>query len=97
MNYAWPAAEMAVLGPRGAVNILYRRELAAADDTDAKREELMEDFRDEFANPYKPAERGYIDDVIEPQNTRARLIDDLALLDRKRVNNPPKDHGNIPL
>jgi acetyl-CoA/propionyl-CoA carboxylase carboxyl transferase subunit len=97
MNYAWPAAEMAVLGPRGAVNILYRSELAEADDTDAKREELMEDFRDEFANPYKPAERGYIDDVIEPQNTRARLIDDLALLDRKRVNNPPKDHGNIPL
>jgi acetyl-CoA/propionyl-CoA carboxylase carboxyl transferase subunit len=97
MNYAWPAAEMAVLGPRGAVNILYRRELAEADDTDEKREELMAEFRDEFANPYKPAERGYIDSVIQPQNTRARLIDDLSLLDRKRVDNPPKDHGNIPL
>jgi acetyl-CoA/propionyl-CoA carboxylase carboxyl transferase subunit len=97
MNYAWPAAEMAVLGPRGAVNILYRDDLAAADDIGAKREELMSEFREEFANPYKPAERGYIDDVIEPQDTRARLIDDLALLDSKRVDSPPKDHGNIPL
>ncbi|MFC6962178.1 acyl-CoA carboxylase subunit beta [Halocatena marina] len=96
-NYAWPMAEMAVLGPRGAVNILYRRELTAADDTDAKREELMDDYREEFANPYKPAERGYIDDVIEPKKTRARLIDDLDLLECKRVDNPPKDHGNIPL
>jgi acetyl-CoA/propionyl-CoA carboxylase carboxyl transferase subunit len=97
VNYAWPGAEMAVLGPRGAVNILYRNEIAAADDPDAKRQELMDEFREEFAHPYGPAKRGFIDDVIEPQATRARLIDDLDLLQRKREDTPPKDHGNIPL
>ncbi|MFB6084146.1 MAG: acyl-CoA carboxylase subunit beta [Halorientalis sp.] len=97
VNYAWPGAEMAVLGPRGAVNILYREEIANADDPDAKRQELMDEFREEFAHPYGPAKRGYIDDVIEPQNTRKRLIDDLELLERKREDTPPKDHGNIPL
>ncbi|MFB6171214.1 MAG: acyl-CoA carboxylase subunit beta [Haloarculaceae archaeon] len=97
VNYAWPNAEMAVLGPRGAVNILYRRELKAAEDTDALRADLIEEYREEFANPYKPAERGYVDDVIEPKETRRRLIDDLDLLDRKRTESPPKDHGNIPL
>ncbi|MFB6165371.1 MAG: acyl-CoA carboxylase subunit beta [Haloarculaceae archaeon] len=97
VNYAWPGAEMAVLGPRGAVNILYREEIARADDPDAKRQELMAEFREEFAHPYGPAERGYIDDVIEPAATRARLIDDLDLLSRKRADTPPKDHGNIPL
>ncbi|MFB6178690.1 MAG: acyl-CoA carboxylase subunit beta [Halorientalis sp.] len=97
VNYAWPGSEMAVLGPRGAVNILYRKELAAADDPDAKRQELMDEFREEFAHPYGPAKRGYLDDVIEPQDTRKRLIDDLDLLERKREDTPPKDHGNIPL
>ncbi|WP_299267588.1 acyl-CoA carboxylase subunit beta [Halorientalis sp.] len=97
VNYAWPGAEMAVLGPRGAVNILYREEIANADDPDDKRQALMDDFREEFAHPYGPAKRGYLDDVIEPQNTRKRLIDDLDLLERKREDTPPKDHGNIPL
>ncbi|WP_336339131.1 acyl-CoA carboxylase subunit beta [Haloarcula brevis] len=97
VNYAWPGSEMAVLGPRGAVNILYRTEIAEADDPDAKRQELMDEFRDEFANPYGPAKRGYLDDVIEPKDTRKRLIQDLELLERKREDTPPKDHGNIPL
>ncbi|WP_434530727.1 acyl-CoA carboxylase subunit beta [Haloarcula sp. NS06] len=97
VNYAWPGSEMAVLGPRGAVNILYRNEIADADDPDAKRQELMDEFRDEFANPYGPAKRGYLDDVIEPKETRKRLIQDLDLLQRKREDTPPKDHGNIPL
>ncbi|MBV0922979.1 acyl-CoA carboxylase subunit beta [Halomicroarcula limicola] len=97
VNYAWPGSEMAVLGPRGAVNILYRKEIANADDPDAKRQELMDDFREEFAHPYGPAKRGYLDDVIEPKDTRKRLIDDLDLLQRKREDTPPKDHGNIPL
>src|SRR6056297_464223 len=74
VNYAWPGSEMAVLGPRGAVNILYRNEIAEADDPDAKRQALMDEFRDEFANPYGPAKRGYLDDVIEPKETRKRLI-----------------------
>jgi len=97
VNYAWPGSEMAVLGPRGAVNILHRNEIAEADDPDARREELMDEFREEFAHPYGPAKRGYLDDVIEPKDTRSRLIDDLDLLERKREESPPKDHGNIPL
>ncbi|WIV68181.1 acyl-CoA carboxylase subunit beta [Natrialbaceae archaeon AArc-T1-2] len=97
VNYAWPSAEMAVMGPRGAVNILYRNELAEADDTETRREQLIDEYREEFTNPYKPAKRGYIDDVIEPKDTRRRLIDDLELLERKRVDGPPKDHGNVPL
>ncbi|WP_246391692.1 acyl-CoA carboxylase subunit beta [Halosimplex pelagicum] len=97
VNYAWPASEMAVLGPRGAVNILYRDELQQAEDTDARRQELMDEFREEFAHPYGPAKRGYLDDVIEPKDTRKRLIDDLEMLERKREDSPPKDHGNIPL
>jgi acetyl-CoA/propionyl-CoA carboxylase carboxyl transferase subunit len=97
LNYAWPGAEMAVLGPRGAVNILYRSELREADDPESRRQELMDEYREEFANPYKPAQRGYIDDVIEPKTTRRRLVEDLELLQRKREDSPPKDHGNIPL
>jgi acetyl-CoA/propionyl-CoA carboxylase carboxyl transferase subunit len=97
VNYAWPGAEMAVMGPRGAVNIVYREELAAAEDTERRRQELIDEYREEFANPYKPAERGYIDDVIEPESTRKRLIDDLELLASKQAENPPKDHGNIQL
>ncbi len=97
VNYAWPGAEMAVVGPRAAVNILFRDELEAAEDTEAKRQELMDDFREEFAHPFGPARRGYVDDVIEPKDTRKRLIDDLEVLQRKRADSPPKDHGNIPL
>jgi acetyl-CoA/propionyl-CoA carboxylase carboxyl transferase subunit len=97
VNYAWPDAEMAVLGPNSAVDILYGKELQQATDPEARRQELVDEYSEEFANPYKPAKRGYLDDVIEPSATRQRLIDDLALLERKRSESPPKDHGNIPL
>jgi acetyl-CoA/propionyl-CoA carboxylase carboxyl transferase subunit len=97
VNYAWPGSEMAVLGPRGAVNILFRDELADADDPEARRQELMDEFREEFAHPYGPARRGFLDDVIEPKHTRERLIRDLETLETKRESTPPKDHGNIPL
>jgi len=97
VNYAWPGSEMAVLGPRGAVNILYRDELRAAENPETRRQELIDEFREEFANPYGPARRGYVDDVIEPKETRSRLVRDLEMLGRKRADSPPKDHGNIPL
>ncbi|WP_058366881.1 acyl-CoA carboxylase subunit beta [Haloparvum sedimenti] len=97
VNYAWPTAEIAVMGPKGAVNVLYREELAAADDPDARRQELIDEYREEFANPYTAADRGFIDDVIEPQETRARLIDDLEMLTGKRESLPDKKHGNIPI
>jgi len=97
VNYAWPTAEIAVMGPKGAVNVLYREELAEADDPDARRQELIDEYRDEFANPYTAADRGFIDDVIEPAETRARLIDDLTMLKGKRSDKPDKKHGNIPI
>jgi len=97
VNYAWPTAEIAVMGPKGAVNILYSEELAAADDTDARRQELIDEYREEFANPYTAADRGFIDDVIEPAETRTRLIDDLEMLLSKREDKPSKKHGNIPI
>ncbi|NUE03105.1 acyl-CoA carboxylase subunit beta [Halorubraceae archaeon YAN] len=97
VNYAWPSAEIAVMGPKGAVNILYRRELAAADDPEARRQELIDEYREEFANPYTAADRGFIDDVIEPPETRKRLIDDLEMLLSKRKSLPDKKHGNIPI
>ncbi|MDS0240880.1 MULTISPECIES: acyl-CoA carboxylase subunit beta [Haloferax] len=97
VNYAWPTAEIAVMGPQGAVNILYRDELDAADDPDARRDELIEEYREEFANPYTAADRGFIDDVIEPGETRERLISDLQMLNSKRKSQPDKKHGNIPL
>jgi len=97
INYAWPSAEIAVMGPNGAVNIVFRKEVAAADDPEAKREELVEAYREEFANPYVAAGRGYLDDVIEPQETRPRIIEALRMLQNKRDTNPPKKHGNIPL
>ena len=95
--YAWPAAEIAVMGPEGAVNIIFRKQLAAAEDPEAERARLIKDYRDRFANPYAAAEQGYIDAVIEPQETRSRLIDALKMLQNKRDTNPPKKHGNIPL
>ncbi len=97
VNYAWPTAEIAVMGPKGAVNLLYSDELAAADDPETRRQELIEEYRDEFANPYIAADRGYIDDIIEPPETRRRLIEDLEMLRSKRVSTPEKKHGNIPL
>ena len=97
LNLAWPTAEIAVMGPDGAVNIIFRRELAEADDPEQRKEELVAEYRERFANPYTAAQRGYIDDVIEPRETRPRLINALHMLQNKRDNNPPKKHGNIPL
>ncbi len=97
LNLAWPTAEIAVMGPEGAVNIIFRRELANAEDPEQRRIELVEEYRNRFANPYTAAERGYIDDVIEPSETRPRLINALNMLQNKRDENPPKKHGNIPL
>jgi propionyl-CoA carboxylase beta chain len=96
-NFAFPTAEIAVMGPEGAVNILYRRELEAADDAVAFREARIREYREKFANPYVAAERGYVDEVIEPRDTRARLCAALAILKTKRDANPPRKHGNIPL
>ena len=97
LNYAWPTAEIAVMGPDGAVNILSREEIANAADPDAMKQKLVQEYRDHFANPYIAAGRGYIDDVIEPHQTRAKLIAGLEMLQNKRDTNPPKKHGNIPL
>nr|WP_247416605.1 acyl-CoA carboxylase subunit beta [Halomarina salina] len=97
VNYAWPTAEIAVVGPQGAVNILYRGELNEADDPDERRQELIDEYREEFANPYTAADRGYVDDVVEPPKTRQRLIRDLEMLRSKRVDAPSRKHGNIPL
>ncbi len=97
VNYAWPTAEIAVMGPQGAVNILYSEELAAAEDPEQRRDELIEEYRDEFANPYTAADRGFIDAVIEPPETRARLVSDLELLRSKRDSLPDKKHGNLPI
>jgi propionyl-CoA carboxylase beta chain len=97
INYAWPNAEIAVMGPGGAVNVIHRKEIAAAEDPEAKRAELVESYRERFANPYVAAGKGYIDAVILPRETRARLIEALAVLENKRAGLPPKKHGNIPL
>src|SRR5436309_3144320 len=96
-NYAWPTAEIAVMGPEGAVNILYKRELDAAADPARTRAEKVEEFRDKFANPYIAAGRGFIDEIIRPRETRRKLITALKNLENKRDKNPPKKHGNIPL
>jgi propionyl-CoA carboxylase beta chain len=97
VNLAYPTAEIAVMGPDGAVNIIFRRELAAAADPAAKKAELVANFRETFANPYKTAELGYIDAVILPEDTRPEIIQALKMLRNKRQKNPPKKHGNIPL
>jgi propionyl-CoA carboxylase beta chain len=98
VNFAFPTAEIAVMGPEGAVNIIYRRELAAAGDgVDEIRVEKVDEFREKFATPYIAAERGFIDEIIEPSNTRPKLIHALRMLDTKRDATPPKKHGNIPL
>ena len=97
MNFAWPTAEIAVMGAEGAVNIIAKDELAAAADPVAERARLVADYEAEFANPYIAAARGYVDDVIKPSETRPRLIAALAMLADKRDTNPRKKHGNIPL
>jgi propionyl-CoA carboxylase beta chain len=97
INFAYPTAEIAVMGAEGAVGILYRRELAAAPDAEAARWAKVEEFRDKFASPYVAAERGFIDEVIEPRFTRQKLVRALKLLENKRDTNPPRKHGNIPL
>jgi len=97
VNFAWPSAEIAVMGAEGAVNILYKRELDAASDVAAARAARVAEYREKFANPYVAAQRGFVDEVILPRETRRKLIAALSALDTKRDRNPPKKHGNIPL
>lgn len=97
INFAYPTAEIAVMGPDGAVNILFRKELNKAEDVEKKRKELQDDYREKFANPYRAAELGYVDEIIEPSQTRSRLIRSFELLANKRQSNPPKKHSNLPL
>src|SRR5579883_708978 len=97
VNYAWPTAEIAVMGPEGAVDIVYKRELDKAKNRAEMRQQKVEEFRDRFANPYVAAERGFVDAVIQPRETRKKLIQALEMLQTKRDKNPPKKHGNIPL
>jgi propionyl-CoA carboxylase beta chain len=97
LNLAWPTAEIAVMGPDGAVNIIFRKELAQNHDPAQRKAELVQEYREKFATPYIAASRGYIDDVIEPRETRPRLINGLEMLNNKRDSNPPKKHGCMPL
>jgi propionyl-CoA carboxylase beta chain len=97
VNLAWPSAEIAVMGPEGAVSIVYRRELASAADQNGMRQQKIDEFRERFANPFVAAERGYVDDVIEPRETRPRVIRALRMLETKVDTMPRKKHGNIPL
>ncbi|MFO7157193.1 MAG: carboxyl transferase domain-containing protein, partial [Pseudomonadota bacterium] len=97
INYAYPTAEIAVMGPDGAVNIIFREQIKNASDPEAEKARLVSEYREKFANPYKAAELGYIDEVILPEQTRGRLIRALEMLKNKRQENPPKKHGNIPL
>jgi propionyl-CoA carboxylase beta chain len=96
-NYAWPTAEIAVMGPKGAAEIIFKREIEKAPDREKALAEKEADYREKFANPYLAASRGYIDAVIEPSETRPRLIRALQILDKKVDSNPRKKHGNIPL
>jgi propionyl-CoA carboxylase beta chain len=96
-NVAWPTAEIAVMGPKGAVEILFRKEISESSDPDKATDAKIEEYRDKFAHPYIAAGRGYLDDIIDPRETRPRLIDALESLENKRDKNPPKKHGNIPL
>jgi acetyl-CoA carboxylase carboxyltransferase component len=97
INFAWPTAEIAVMGPEGAVNIIHRHEIASAKDEEETRARLSKDYRKRLATPYVAAQRGYIDDVIDPANTRPRITKALEMLQNKRDSLPPKKHGNIPL
>jgi acetyl-CoA carboxylase carboxyltransferase component len=97
LAFAWPSAELAVMGPSGAVEILYKRELQTAADPVARRAELVDAYTEEHANPYNAAERGYVDDVIDPAQTRVKLIAGLRMLKSKREELPRRKHGNTPL
>ncbi len=97
INLAWPGAEIAVMGPEGAINILHRKELSESKEPEALRSQLVEEYRERFANPYVAASWGYLDDIIEPSETRPRIINAFEMLRNKRDQNPPKKHGNIPL
>jgi acetyl-CoA carboxylase carboxyltransferase component len=97
INLAWPGAEIAVTGPDAAANIIFRREIEAASDPDSRRKELIDDYKERFANPYIAASRGFIDDVIDPRQTRVKIIRALEMLENKTDSNPPRKHGNIPL
>jgi propionyl-CoA carboxylase beta chain len=97
INYAWPTAEIAVMGAEGAVGVLFRREINESADVESTQRALVSEFEEKFANPYVAAEHGFIDEIIEPATTRHKLINALALLENKRDTNPPKKHGNIPL
>jgi propionyl-CoA carboxylase beta chain len=97
MNYAWPTAEIAVMGPKGAVEIIFKKEITESPDPEKAAEEKTEEYREKFANPFIAAARGYVDDVIEPKTTRPRLIRAFQMLETKKDQNPPKKHGNIPL
>ena len=97
ISYAYTTAEIAVMGPEGAVNIIARREIEQADEPETERARLAADYRNTFANPYRAAELGYIDEIIRPEDTRLRVISAFEMLDGKRQANPPRKHGNIPL
>jgi propionyl-CoA carboxylase beta chain len=97
LNLAWPTAEIAVMGPKGAVEILFRKDIAESEDPAAATDEKIAEYVDKFAHPYIAAGRGYIDDIIDPRDTRPALINALESLRGKRDRNPPKKHGNIPL
>jgi propionyl-CoA carboxylase beta chain len=97
INLAWPGAEIAVMGPDGAVSIVFRREMEKANNPEQRKADLVAEYREKIANPYIAAERGYLDDIIEPSETRPRLINALEMLQNKRETNPSKKHGNIPL
>ncbi|MDP6347479.1 MAG: carboxyl transferase domain-containing protein, partial [Dehalococcoidia bacterium] len=97
INYVWPTGEIAVMGPEGAVNIVFRNEISKSEDPEQTRKELIADYKARFANPYMAAARGYLDDVIDPRTTRSKVIKALEMLRNKKDTNPPKKHGNIPL
>jgi acetyl-CoA carboxylase carboxyltransferase component len=96
-NFAWPTAEIAVMGPEGAVNIIHRRDIAGSPTPDERRQKLIDDYKARFANPYSAAERGYVDDVLIPHETRPKVITALETLQTKREPGPKRKHGNIPL
>jgi propionyl-CoA carboxylase beta chain len=97
LAFAWPSAEIAVMGSQGAVNVIFRKEIDGAADPELRRAELIEEYAERFANPYIAAERGYVDDVIDPRDTRTVLIRSLAMLRTKREQRPQRKHGNLPL
>jgi acetyl-CoA carboxylase carboxyltransferase component len=97
LSFAWPSAELAVMGPEGATDIVYRREIQTAADPEARRTELIEEYKERYANPWVAAERGYVDDVIDPAETRAKIIAGMDMLRSKREELPRRKHGNVPL